>query len=549
MTAKELKRYIPYLAAVLAAGFIRLFAQNFHLPYHGILSMIYICIYSMWCGAVQRRFTHKDIRGMLGAAGVMSIFLIITRMIKYEFVSSGTVINRLLWYSYYIPFTVIPVLMLLAVLRIGKAENEDIPKSWYLLFVPAAVIITGIMTNDLHEQAFLFTDDATDSYTYGFLYYAVYAFIIIMLAGVITVLIKNGSSKRFIGRLWLPLTVLGFGGVYTMLYPYRTALREMYEFPEMISLVMIGFLESLILTRMIPSNTDHGNFFRSSSINAGLADRYGNVKLRSSENVALAREDILSAVIEPVLLPDSAKLLKCKAVSGGYFYWIEDISEMLRLNAELENTGDYLTEEQAMLEESARIKEKRKRIAEQNILYDKIALSLRPELERLSDILDDLPVDEREFCTQMKLAAFLNAYVKRRSNLLLIADAKSDDFIDSGELAVSVAETLEYLKLRDIGCFSDIASGIPLAANIVLFMFGLFENAAEICYNELNAVLVTLRRNTSGIVFCVELGLPELHSVFTFPDTDIPPDCRLFTDMSEDCWRLTLTIPAGGDMK
>ena len=80
-------------------------------------------------------------------------------------------------------------------------------------------------------------------------------------------------------------------------------------------------------------------------------------------------------------------------------------------------------------------------------------------------------------------------------------------------------------------------------------MFGLFENAAEICYNELNAVLVTLRRNTSGIVFCVELGLPELHSVFTFPDADIPPDCRLFTDMSEDCWRLTLTIPAGGDMK
>ena len=47
MTAKELRRNIPYLAAVLAAGFIRLFARNYDLPYHGIPSMIYICVYSL----------------------------------------------------------------------------------------------------------------------------------------------------------------------------------------------------------------------------------------------------------------------------------------------------------------------------------------------------------------------------------------------------------------------------------------------------------------------------------------------------------------------
>ena len=547
MTAKELKRYIPYLAAILAAGFIRLFAQNFHLPYHGILSMIYICIYSLWCGAVQRRFTHKDIRGMLGAAGVMSIFLIITRMIKYEFVSTGTVINRLLWYSYYIPFTVIPVLMLLAVLRIGKAENEDIPKAWYLLFVPVVVIITGIMTNDLHEQAFRFTDDATDSYTYGFLYYAVYAFIIIMLAGVITVLIKNGSSKRFIGRLWLPLTVLGFGGVYTLLYSQRTVLREMYEFPEMISLVMIGFLESLILTRMIPSNADHESFFRSSSINAGLADRYGNIKLLSSDNLAPFKEDILSAVSEPLLLPESNDLLKCKTVSGGYFYWIEDISELLRLNEELENTGGYLTEEQSMLEESARIEEERKRVTQQNILYDNIAVSLRPQLERLSDILDSLPEDEGKFREQMKLAAFLNAYVKRRSNLLLIADAEANGCIDSGELAVSVAESLEYLKLRDIGCLSDIPSGISLGAEVVLYMYELFGSAAENCYNDLNAVLVTLRQDGGSTVFRVELGLSDDSADMPATHTPALHGGELVTELWDGCKRLTLTIPTGGD--
>ena len=82
-------------------------------------------------------------------------------------------------------------------------------------------------------------------------------------------------------------------------------MREMYEFPEMISLVMIGFPESLILTRMIPSDDDRESFFLSSFINAGLADRYGNIKLRSSENIALSPEDILNAVSEPVLLPDS----------------------------------------------------------------------------------------------------------------------------------------------------------------------------------------------------------------------------------------------------
>ena len=543
---KELKKYIPYIILLSAVGTSHL------LPFvslgvrQGIYSVIYISVTILWYFSLRRRFINRNIRGLLSAVAILALFLLITRNIRYEYTLVGTTIIRLLWYSYYIPFILIPVLIFLTVLHIGKAENDSISPLWYLLFIPAGAEIAVVETNDLHRLMFVFTDIENEKYTYGLFYYIVIGVIIAMFAAVLGAFVFAGRQKRFSQTIWLPLCILLFGLAYIVLYSQRTILRRMYELPEMAVLVMIGFTESLILTRMLPSNTGHEEFFRISSISAGLADNDLVVQLRSSDGGSVPSPDELRlALRSPLLTGNGASMLKCSEVSGGYFYSKVDMTGINRLNAALEDTGDYLAEEQAMLEQSVRIEENRKRTVEKNILYDNIAVSLRPQFEQLSEVLSALPEEEGAFRAQMKRAAFLSAFVKRKSNLLLIEDIS--EVTDSGELAVSAAESLEYLRLSGIECMSDIPSGIPMKTALVLYLYELLESAAEESFDDINAVIVMLRADETALKYSIELGLSDEIPDISPVSVPAASGGTLTTETSGGCRHITFTLPKGGE--
>ena len=77
-------------------------------------------------------------------------------------------------------------------------------------------------------------------------------------------------------------------------------------------------------------------------------------------------------------------------------------NEIGRLNRALAETGDVLAEENAMLKAENQLAEERVRIEQQNRLYDSIAQSVRPQLDRLSALLDALPEEEAAFEQAMK---------------------------------------------------------------------------------------------------------------------------------------------------
>ena len=136
------------------------------------------------------------------------------------------------------------------------------------------------------------------------------------------------------------------------------------------------------------------------------------------------------------------------------------------------------------------------------MLYDNISKRLNPDFESLSRQLNKLPDDEEGFRSGMKRAAIDGVFIKRCSNLLLLAG--SNDVIDSGELGLSVKESLGYLELSDIWGQADIPEGRELPAETVLFMYELFSRAAKSAYDDVHAVMVTLRLD-DGIDFRVEL--------------------------------------------
>lgn len=244
--------------------------------------------------------------------------------------------------------------------------------------------------------------------------------------------------------------------------------------------------------------------FKKSSLCAGLTDKDRNVILHSSSADIPAKEQLIASEQGPVYLEDKTALLQSFKVDNGYFFQYKDVYELMLVEEELKDTGDYLLEENAALDEAAGLEEARRRTAEQNRLFDGIAESLKPQLNRLDEILTNLPDDEQGFRRGMKCAGVLGAFIKRYSNLLLLSatDGKTDSF----ELYLCINESFVCLKLLDTACFAEIQQGIELPVSYELLMYGLFESVIESVLPLLSAVLVTLKRDEKGLTFYIEVS-------------------------------------------
>ena len=52
------------------------------------------------------------------------------------------------------PQILAPLFSLFAALQLGQWEKDAFSRKWYLMFIPAALLIGGVLTNDWHQAAF-----------------------------------------------------------------------------------------------------------------------------------------------------------------------------------------------------------------------------------------------------------------------------------------------------------------------------------------------------------------------------------------------------------
>ena len=546
----ETRHHIGFSTAItLLAGIMRYYCWKHRLPvcYHAICSLIYQAVYFEWLLSIRKRFWQKRMRGALTTAALMMIFWQILRTVKYAFVVRNDVVDRYIWYCYYIPLLLIPFALFMASLNIGNSEDQDISKGWYVLGVPIGFVLTGILTNDLHQQAFWFYRGITfwkEDYSYGVFWYLAIVIIFLLITGVLIMVFFTCIKRRFLRYVYRPFTVLVLGLLYWINYaPFRhlskTVIQRMYELPEMTCLILIAFWESLVFSHLIPSNQNDIELFKLCSIRGGLADQKFRVELAAAKEIEPTSKQLRRAFA----MNYGNALLQCQPVTGGYFYWIEDLTEINRLNRELEDTGDYLSEEHMMLNEKIKLEEKRKHLSQQNRLYDMVAQSLKPKLDQLEELLEELPQEEEEFQVKMEKAAILQAYVKRHSNLLLLGD--NSPSIDSGELALSIGESLDYAALLGIVGGTQIEGGLSLPSEVAIFLYDLFEEVLESALPDVTAMYVTLRVE-DWVVFYIEAVQPTRQFARKCEEEAEKMGGRIDVEYSEHTEYVTLYLPLEG---
>ncbi len=500
-----------------------------------------------WGVSVAYRIVQKNIRICLVISAALMLLWMALRAIKYNSPADINTYGRYLWYSYYIAMVFLPLMMFFAMLNIGKPENTNNRK--YLLIIPAAVLVLLVMTNDFHQLAFVFEPDFHNwnkQYSYGPVYYVIVVWIFILVLSSIVLSINRCRISATRKKLWIPIVIILVAIIYTLwnnLNHGYSGLR-IYNVPEVFCFASIALWESLIQIGLVPSNTGYGDFFNASNLNTLIFDNEGNVKYRSKNATNVSKDVVLQNGNSVVI--DENIILKKHNIKGGKAVWTEDISAINQINRELSEVKEQISEYNVILKSEAELKKRRAAVTEQNKLYDSITEFIRPQLCDLENILKNIENNRGDISVNYAGACVVNVYIKRISNLLIMA--KSRKMLNAFELENSIRELAEYISVYGILCsfFSNVSGEISSEKTIALFKFiGIFIRHIMNCTD---ALLFNLKVNEKFIDLKIncdsknEMKIPDV-----LLDDIIKLGGNVTTEYDADTLFVFVRMQSGGD--
>ena len=501
--------------------------------YFLLTNLIYIGLAMAWGFSISRRSLHRNDRRWLLLGCTMAVLWLFLRAVKYRFFSDDT-ITRHLWYLYYVPQILAPLFSLFAALQLGRREGDALSRKWYLLFIPAALLIGGILTNDLHQMAFRAAPGAVTleaDYTHGRVYYLAMTWIVALLLATGIIVYRKcrvSESRRY---AWVPLCVflggfalcsLSFANIYTF-----------HKMPECFCLTFAAFWESCLQVGLLPTNGHYRYFFSESTVAAQIVDGQGCPVYRAKNAPNLTPNQLEAGARESILLNTDTRL-QSVPVQDGRVYWVEDIAKINRIQAQLAEINAQLSEENELIQAENELKRQRAQTEEKNRLMDEMIALVRPHLHQINRLL------EEESVQNLKHVCLLGAYVKRRVNLALICDKKAAVLAD--ELAHCIRESLTYLTQYGAVCTLHQDGRGDVNSRDVQTAYDFFEDCLETALPTLSALMV---RVECGERFSVRLmledaaGLPNMDKYRTLG--------KLTIDDADGELCATLSFDRGGE--
>ena len=506
------KRSITYLLFITAA---LLFAYALRFVFHPMIEnsllaisvmtlrwAIQVTLTLLWCISIRRRILNTAIRKMLLSVGGLLLFWQVARIIKYDYVIVTGPIGRYCWYSYYIPMVLVPLIGVFVVDHIGKPEGYHSPRWMKYLFIPAFFLIAVVMTNDLHQLVFTFHNGFelyNSDYGYGFMYIFEMAwFVVLAMLFAVMLLFKSRvpGSKNF-QRLPLFLTIFAI-----LFWTGYTAKLYVGDLTAVDCIFIILLLEGAIQSGLIPSNMNYVGLFKHSTIAAQIVDKHHMVHYSSANAEKLDTAVLEKAKLSPVSMGSS--VLHGQEISGGYIFWQDDVKAIHELAEHLQETNEALGESNELLQAEVALRERRLQAEEKTRLYDRIARDIAPQLNKADDMLQKSRIQPERAKEMLSQLCVISAYIKRRANLLLIAEEKNT--ASARELESCLRESLDNLRLCGVITYLDCHCDGQTAVKQITAVYDLFEQVVEHLLGQLSAMMVTVQCAQGVIRIRIQAG-------------------------------------------
>lgn len=551
MTKSNSKKYstILYVAlAIFTAMVLRQIARWADAPldwFCGMIrSAIYIELFIAWGVFLHRGIIQPQVRRYLTSISVLMVFWITVRTIRYS-LDECIWLMRYLWYLYYLPMLLIPLLAVFVALSLGKPDNFRLSKWTGLLYIPTAALLLLVLTNDLHQFVFVFPEDAivwVNDYSYALGYFLAVGWVVsCTITALVVMLIKCRIPHRRT-VLMLPFAPAVVALIYGVLYYFRVPWLKFLtgDMTVVFCLLIVAILECCIECGLIQSNTGYEELFMVSRLGAQITNQENAVCLASANARALTEEQRISTKTQTVSA-DKSMIVKSQPIGFGHVLWQEDVAELTEAIEQIEENCRDLAEHNRIRQENLKTRKKILALQEKNRVSDLLHRETAGQIDLIDRMLAqyDTETDDRKRSRLLGGAAVVGAYIKRYGNLLLIGERT--ETADIRDLARCFDESFINLELLGVNCLHTLPSDIILATKDMLQVYRSFEAAVETSLSDLQYVWINVRESKEGIFLNMEFVC----------DTDLSPFASIADSFSceDGAYRFTFKLRKGGEEK
>lgn len=424
----------------------------------GILrSLLYLSLFAGWGISLYNRTVHPQVRRLLLNVDLLMLFWILVRTLRFQ-LNTPPGMDRMLGYLYYAPMLGIPVLCVQLVLTVDRSERYRLSAWARMLWLPSAVLLELVLTNDLHQQVFRLQQPWNENYQYGWLFGLVVGWIVICILLAFGIIAHKSRNPRILRRLPLPAIPMVLLGVYAVLYGFHFPLIKQFlgDMTIVHCLMTAASLEGGLRCGLIQSNTGYVELLRVTSLAVQL---------------------------------DEHTLLRSAPVQGGYVMWQTDITELVENMERLKENRTELAERNYLEQQNYEVERKINALREKNRLYDLLQRQLASQIIRMDQLLTRYraapEADKRQLLGQV---AVLGAYLKRGANLMFLA--QQHRYVPAAELRYALEESISSLELAGVECAMEVTYGVRLPAEAAAACYSRFESVVEGALGQLDALFV-----------------------------------------------------------
>ena len=501
-------RNISIIAVIMLSAFVcRVVAFNLDDFFIATLlvmirNAMHISLVAVWTVSIYIRVISKQIRNMLISVGLLMIGWMVIRTCKIEFLYTTDTLTRYFWYAFYIPMILIPLIGVFITMHIGKSDDYKLPSFFRLFYIPAALVILLVFTNDFHRLVFDFPNGIlyfNSDYTYGPMFFIPSGwFTVLGFYFVVKLLLKGkGPGNRMFQRVHI--AIMAIAVVFWCLYAFTGIDADLTAVDcALITLL----LESAIQSGLIRTSTNYSKLFEISSVTAQITDNGFNTVIHSEESEVFEREILRSAVTAPQNLGDF--VLHCEKISGGYVYWQDDIKYISELIETLQETQKQLSENNFLLQAELELKENKAKTEEKSRLFTRLINEISPQLENAKKLIAEASENKENRNNLLARLSVIGAYIKRRGNLFIISEDKK--LIKAKEVEFCINESFSCLGLLGVNASMVFSLQEEISTEAAVRIYDIFEYFTEELLGFIDALFVKIAENDNYFVMRIMLG-------------------------------------------
>ena len=458
-----------------------------------VRAALYLLLFVLWGYSLDQRIIQKSVLHCLRLMDVLMLIWLTLRTLKYEVVTDMTV-ARYLWYLYYLPIIFIPLLGVYIAIFLGKSENYQLSKkSWLLSLIPAALFL-AVITNDLHQQVFVFESGIPGVPDNKVVFHRpVYFVILVWIVGcvcfsIVQLLKKNrlpSIGKRRMMPFVLSCVMLLYGVLYLLGFQ---VVRDVFgDMNVMFCLFYAAIYESCIHCRMIQSNTGYVELYEATTLASCIADQNGHILLRSrtaGENMVCPQEG------ESIVCPDGMRI-SAAPVKDGFVIWGDNVQHLTELRARLDENKRKKENNKKKLKDAYLVQKQLYELTEKNHIYDELEEKHKKQTERIKELLEQCrnakPPKMRE---HMKEILLLGTYIKRSANLYFLS--QEYEKLPQQELRLTIDELVRAMNSCEVECGVVYLTTKPIASKEVERLFELLKTIMEMTISELHSLFISV---------------------------------------------------------